>query len=197
MSDRHSATIRAVPFTELFRGCASTAALAQGIEARIAAAEQKAFIAGQTAARAELAETLAAEAAAQERARKAIETRHAEQEASRNAANTQALQAIEAAYADSLAPIAIAIARTVTAAEPAISAATLQSLLREVLAALPEDAAGTLLVPPGSVHPDPPAGWRIAEDATLASGGLRARVDASVVTASLERRFAQMEGRLG
>ncbi len=186
-----------MPFTDLFRAPAAPVASAQSIEARIASATATAFAAGQAAARVEAAEARAAQTAAHNHALKSVEARAASTESALRAASEQAFEALEKAYAQSLALVAIAIARTIIAAEPALSAETLQSLLHEALSALPEGAAGTLLLPPGAPQPAIPAGWGIAEDASLAPGTLRARVDATVVTASLERRFAQLAGELG
>jgi len=196
LSDQRSASIRTVPFTDLFRIGAPAAASAQTNDALNAAAAGKAFAEGETAARSAAAEARAAQAAGHDRTIKAIETRHAAAMAALQSANDQSLQAIETAWAESLVAIAIAIARSITEVEPAIAGETVQSLLREALAALPEGAAGTLFLPPGAPRPTPPAGWHIAEDPTLPAGTLRARADASVITASLDRRFAQLGARL-
>lgn len=185
-----------MPFTDLFRSTAGPAAAPQGQPAGKREALAAAFARGEAAARAEAAQALAAQAAAHDRALKAVERRAAAAEAALRAASEHALQALEDAYLESLAPLAVAIARAVLAAEPALGTATLQSLLGEALSALPRGAAGTLFLAPGTAHPALPHGWGIIEDPAIAPGTLRAQVDATVVTASLERRLAQLAGDL-
>lgn len=106
--------------------------------------------------------------------------------------------ALAAAYADSLADLLIAGLRTILETQPPLAPETVRSLIAEALSAAPAEGAGRFLVHPGMVEaarPFLPDGWRIAADPTTGWGSVRAEIDQTCLSASLDRRLQRL-GRL-
>ena len=193
MSDHQASAIRAIRVSDLLRQGPATG---NDGAARAAARIEAAFAAGAAEARSQAETARLSQEAAQQRRIEQLESEHRAALEMAKSLFDQAIAELEKACAESLASLAITIARAILATEPHVGSATLASLLGEALGALPESASGTIAVPPNAAPASIPAGWRLTEDPALAPGTLRARVDASTVTASLERRLAQLADRL-
>lgn len=157
------------------------------IEQRLAEARARGEVSGSDAARAEA-----------ERQRRALiaghqaelaDVRDRLETAERSFAATTA--AIEQAFAQALADLTLSAARALTGAEPALQAAAIEAIVLELIAAVPDGAVGTLLVPPDTpvVAPD---GWRLAVDPALPPGELRADLGTGGLAASLSDRIARL-----
>jgi flagellar assembly protein FliH len=102
------------------------------------------------------------------------------------------------AVGDDLAGLALAIARQVLAAEPAIGQETVSALVREVLAAVPGEAGGRLLLGSGMPLPDGlPAGWEVETDARLPAGEVQAHLPPRAMHAALGRRLDRLAEAMG
>jgi flagellar assembly protein FliH len=164
-------------------------------EERAAAREAAAFRQGRAEAEAEAALRLAAADAA----RLAL-LAEAEAAQANAAATFAALQvALDAAFADSLARLALAIARAILAAEPAVSPASVHALATDLLAAAPPDGSAILRAEPATLAaaaPLLPPGWAARPDASLPPATLIAELDAMQLATSLEMRLAQLAAQL-
>jgi len=97
--------------------------------------------------------------------------------------------------ANSLAQLLIAGWQALLATMPELPQATVRDLVAEVLAAAPAEGGGRLLVHPdmlAAARDGVPAGWQLDADITLAMGGVRAEVEASVYATSLARRLERL-----
>ncbi len=161
----------------------------EAVERQLAAREAVGHAAGAAAERLLAAERIAAIEADHARQLAAIAAQHAAELETYHSRQLAALGALDAAFADALLPLALAVGRALLATEP--PAATVESLVAEVLAALPQTAGGVLRAPPGASGPAP-AGWTWREDPDLAPGTVVAEWDATEVSASLAARLAQL-----
>ena len=108
-------------------------------------------------------------------------------------------QALGEAFAESLCGLAMAVARAVIAAEPCMQRETVCSLVDEALCGAAAGAMGTVFISDDAhdaAAAAVPSGWGVAVDAMLPAGTVRAVVDASSFTASLERRLVHVAARL-
>lgn len=134
-------------------------------------------------------------------------TAEAEETARRHAAElatahdtARAVQAeLTGVFTESFATLLIDSLRAIFAAEPALGAETVHSLVAEALTAAPTDGGGRIAVHPAmlaAAQPMAPDGWRVEADARLAAGSVVARVDTSVFAASLARRLERLASLL-
>lgn len=180
---------RAIPIAGLFRAAPSGPPVERLLAQREAA--------GLAAGRAEGAAALATARADWAEARAGLEARHRAELEAAAAGFSAAARSLEAALAELLPELALAIARKVLEAEPRVRVEPLASLVAEALAALPAGGGGTLhLAPELAVLLPAPEGWTLAADPALAPGEVRAELGASRVRASLLGRLDQLAALL-
>jgi len=136
-------------------------------------------------------EQLEAELAAERAARSADAAAQAE-------AVGAAIAALQCSFAEAVAGLAVAIARQVLAAEPALQPETLATLVAQALEQAPEGNCGTLRLHPLHLPLAPalPAGWRLVPDADLLPGSVVAEAGAWLARASLDLRLDQVRDAL-
>lgn len=179
---------RAVGLAGLLRPVPSKPSLSQLLAER----EERAFRSGMAEAEA---------SAARMQARKAAENqvelaRLQEELAAAEACFATVVKALEQAFADALAELAISVSRAVLGQEPAIGEAGLKTILHDLLTASGEKT-GRIIMAPGLV-PDLacPAGWQLVEDDRLPADEVRVEVDGRGIVDSIERRMSVLEAAL-
>lgn len=109
-----------------------------------------------------------------------------------------ALHALDAALAEAVGQLGFEIARHVLAREPALGSRTVETLVADALAGLPEGGAGTLRMNPSDATDAPalPSGWVLVADPALAPGQMVAERGRSLSAAGLSQRLEQLRERL-
>jgi flagellar biosynthesis/type III secretory pathway protein FliH len=109
-----------------------------------------------------------------------------------------AIAALQSSLSEALADLALAIARQVLAAEPALAQATLATLVAHALEGAPQGDIGTLRLHPLHLPaaPAPPPGWCLLADPDLPPGTVIAEAGPRLALASLDLRLEQARNAL-
>ncbi len=187
-----SEAVLAVPLSRLFGQPAPPArpSEAELHQRAVAAAFEAGRAAGEAALRPRIAELDATVEALRARTSRELEA------GARLSASV--IAALDAALAEAVASLSLAVARQVLAAEPAIRQETLNVLVAEALAGLPQGASGVLRMNPedAALAPRLPSGWALVADPDLSPGDVIAERGSSLSATGLTLRLDQVHTAL-
>ncbi len=113
-------------------------------------------------------------------------------------AQETALQALQSAYAESIATLALEVTAAILATEPALAPDTVASLIAEALSTARPGDVGTLRLHPAlaACAPELPAGWTLVTDPDIDPTTAIAEAGPSIALASLAHRLEQARTQL-